>query len=230
MKNKVIVTIAGREYALTAAEDDGYVQRVAAFVDEQIHQVSQETHAAAIDAAVMAAMTSPTPTSRSRPPLRTSAPSSRAIPTRSPPPKTRSPSSNGRSSPPAGKSDSDPDCFGGNPSMIELLLPPAPLRRSPPPCRAEPLRSISAPGIQRPANAANFGGDALDQAVEYCHLRGKGLPHGEHPADRRRADRRRCPVDRARAIGVDALLVQDLGVARMARRWRPTCRCTPPPR
>ena len=56
MKNKVIVTIAGREYALTAAEDDGYVQRVAAFVDEQIHQVSQETHAAAIDAAVMAAM------------------------------------------------------------------------------------------------------------------------------------------------------------------------------
>ena len=56
MKNKVLVTIAGREYTMTATEDDGYVQRVAAFVDEQVRLVSEETHAAAIDAAVMAAM------------------------------------------------------------------------------------------------------------------------------------------------------------------------------
>ena len=38
MKNKIAVTIAGREYTMVAVEDEGYVRRCAAHVDEQHHE------------------------------------------------------------------------------------------------------------------------------------------------------------------------------------------------
>jgi cell division protein ZapA len=55
MKNRVTVTIAGRDYTLIAAEEDGYVQKVAAYVDGQINEVIDGTHASITDAAVLAA-------------------------------------------------------------------------------------------------------------------------------------------------------------------------------
>ena len=36
MKNRVTVTIGGQPYSLLAAEEDGYVQKVAAYVDEKL--------------------------------------------------------------------------------------------------------------------------------------------------------------------------------------------------
>ena len=39
MKNKIAVTIAGREYTMVAVEDEGYVRRCAAHVDEQLRPI-----------------------------------------------------------------------------------------------------------------------------------------------------------------------------------------------
>ena len=71
-------------------------------------------------------------------------------------------------------------------------------------------------------SAANFDEAALRAAVDYCHLRGVKvyltlntlLSDGELPQAARL-------VDQVSEMGVDALLVQDLGVARMARQVAP---------
>lgn len=55
MKNKVTVIIAGREYTLLAAEDDGYVREVASYVDEQVKQVMGEAGVSLVDASLLAA-------------------------------------------------------------------------------------------------------------------------------------------------------------------------------
>ena len=55
MKNKVVVTIAGRDYTMVAVEDETYVRRCAAHVDGQIREVSSIRLSQA-DSAVLAAM------------------------------------------------------------------------------------------------------------------------------------------------------------------------------
>ena len=55
MKHRVKVTIAGRDYTLIAAEDDGYVQRVAAYVDNQMADLIEATRVSVTDSAVLAA-------------------------------------------------------------------------------------------------------------------------------------------------------------------------------
>ena len=55
MKNKVVVTIAGREYTMVAVEDETYVRRCAAHVDEQLREVSSIRLSQA-DAAVLTAL------------------------------------------------------------------------------------------------------------------------------------------------------------------------------
>ena len=55
MKNRVTVTIAGRDYTLIAAEEDGYVQKVAAYVDGQVNEVINEARVSVTDGAVLAA-------------------------------------------------------------------------------------------------------------------------------------------------------------------------------
>lgn len=55
MKNKVVVTIAGRDYTMVAVEDESYVRRCASHVDTQVHAVSNSRLSQA-DAAVLAAM------------------------------------------------------------------------------------------------------------------------------------------------------------------------------
>ena len=55
MKHKVVVTIAGRDYTMVAAEDESYVRRCAALVDTQLKEVSGIRIPQA-DAAVLAAM------------------------------------------------------------------------------------------------------------------------------------------------------------------------------
>ena len=39
MKNRVVVTIGGKDYTMVAVEDEGYVRRCAALVDQQLRQV-----------------------------------------------------------------------------------------------------------------------------------------------------------------------------------------------
>ncbi len=56
MKNRVEISVAGRNYTITAEEGKDYVQRVAAFVDGQINEVREATHVSALDAAVLAAV------------------------------------------------------------------------------------------------------------------------------------------------------------------------------
>lgn len=71
-------------------------------------------------------------------------------------------------------------------------------------------------------NAANFDDNALQAAVEYCHLRGVKvyLTLNTLLSDRELPQAAGL-VDRVNRLGIDALLVQDLGVARMARQVAP---------
>lgn len=56
MQYKVKVLIDGRTYNLSTDVDDGYTERVAAFVDREISQVTQQLHASTVNAATITAM------------------------------------------------------------------------------------------------------------------------------------------------------------------------------
>lgn len=56
MKNRVTVTIAGKEYTLIAEEEAAYTQRVASEVDSQIKQVLEGAKVSLTDAAVLAGL------------------------------------------------------------------------------------------------------------------------------------------------------------------------------
>ena len=55
MKNKIVVTIDGREYTMVAVEDEAYVRRCAAQVDSQLREIMNGRLSQA-DAAVLCAM------------------------------------------------------------------------------------------------------------------------------------------------------------------------------
>lgn len=55
MKNKVVVTIADREYTMVAVEDEAYVRKCADHVDAQLRELSGARISQA-DAAVLVAM------------------------------------------------------------------------------------------------------------------------------------------------------------------------------
>ena len=71
-------------------------------------------------------------------------------------------------------------------------------------------------------NAANFDGDALDRAVAYCHARGVRVHVTLNtlvtPGELSALD---GTVDAIARSGADAVIVQDLGVARAVRRRAP---------
>ena len=56
MRNKVTVSIGGKEYTMVASEDEGYVRKCAALVDRQLGEVSSGGKLSQADAAVLAAM------------------------------------------------------------------------------------------------------------------------------------------------------------------------------
>ena len=56
MGTRATVTVDGRSYTLIAAEDETYVQKVAAYVDEQVKSVIQGTRVSAVDGATLAAI------------------------------------------------------------------------------------------------------------------------------------------------------------------------------
>ena len=55
MKNKVVVTIADRDYTMVAVEDENYVRKCAAHVDQQLREIANSRISQA-GAAVLAAM------------------------------------------------------------------------------------------------------------------------------------------------------------------------------
>lgn len=56
MNYKVKIVIDGRSYNLSTDVDDGYIERVAAYVDQEIASVTKIMHASAVDAATMTSM------------------------------------------------------------------------------------------------------------------------------------------------------------------------------
>lgn len=56
MKNRVTVTIGGQQYTLLAAEEDGYVQKVADYVDGKLKETMAGGKMAMVDGAVLAAL------------------------------------------------------------------------------------------------------------------------------------------------------------------------------
>lgn len=56
MKNKIVVSIGGRDYTMVASEDEGYVRRCAELVNKQLTEVSGGGKLSQADAAVLAAM------------------------------------------------------------------------------------------------------------------------------------------------------------------------------
>ena len=53
MKNRISVTIADHEYTLVAEEDEGYIRKVAQFVDQQIAQVMEGGRLSLADGAIL---------------------------------------------------------------------------------------------------------------------------------------------------------------------------------
>ncbi len=56
MKNRITVTIADHEYTLVAEEDEAYIRKVAAFVDQQVNQVTAGSKMSLSDGAILAAI------------------------------------------------------------------------------------------------------------------------------------------------------------------------------
>lgn len=56
MSTRVTVTVDGRSYTLIAAEDAAYVQKVAAYVDEQVAAVVQGSKVSSVDGVTLAAI------------------------------------------------------------------------------------------------------------------------------------------------------------------------------
>ena len=56
MKNKIVVSIGGRDYTLVAMENEEYVRRCAELVDQQLQVVLRDSRLSQADAAVLAAM------------------------------------------------------------------------------------------------------------------------------------------------------------------------------
>ena len=56
MRNKIVVSIGGKDYTMVAVEDEGYVRRCAALVDQQIQEIMSVSRLSQADAAVLAAM------------------------------------------------------------------------------------------------------------------------------------------------------------------------------
>ena len=56
MKNHVTVEIAGQEYTLVAAEEAGYVEKVAGHVDAKVREVLSGAKVSMVDGAVLAAL------------------------------------------------------------------------------------------------------------------------------------------------------------------------------
>ena len=56
MKNRINVTIAGKEYTLLAEEDAAYTRKVAAHVDDQLREVQSSTKVSLTDAVILAAL------------------------------------------------------------------------------------------------------------------------------------------------------------------------------
>ena len=55
MKNRIVVTIGGRDYTMVAVENEEYVRRCAELVDRQLREVVQGGRLSQTDAAVLAA-------------------------------------------------------------------------------------------------------------------------------------------------------------------------------
>ncbi len=56
MKNRITVSIGGRDYTIVAEEPESYIRKVAAHVDQKMDEIMKEAHASLVDAAVLAAM------------------------------------------------------------------------------------------------------------------------------------------------------------------------------
>lgn len=80
-------------------------------------------------------------------------------------------------------------------------------------------------------NAENFDDEALKEAVRYCHERGVKVYLTLNTLVR---DAELKDAEHMLALscesGIDALIIQDLGIARLAQSCAPAFRCTPPPR
>ena len=73
-------------------------------------------------------------------------------------------------------------------------------------------------------NAGNFSLEELKTATEYCHVRGTKvyLTLNTLASDAELKNEVQCAVRDACAAGVDALIIQDMGVFRLAKMCAPT--------
>lgn len=56
MSNRVTVTVDGRSYTLIAVEDEAYVQKVAAYVDDQVKDAIHGAKVSSLDGVTLAAI------------------------------------------------------------------------------------------------------------------------------------------------------------------------------
>ena len=56
MENRVTVSICGEEYTLVAEEAPSYMQKIGAYVDSKVTELTEQAHVGRSDAAVLAAV------------------------------------------------------------------------------------------------------------------------------------------------------------------------------
>lgn len=56
MKNRITITIGGRDYTLIAQEEDAYVRKVAAHVENKMEELRSTSRLSVTDAAIMTAV------------------------------------------------------------------------------------------------------------------------------------------------------------------------------
>lgn len=87
---------------------------------------------------------------------------------------------------------------------------------------------IGAQSFSARASAANFSDAEIFEAAKYCHSRGVKLHLALNTLVRdEELDEALRLVKTACEAGVDALIIQDLGLARLVKKPPSICRCTP---
>lgn len=216
MQNRVTVTVAGHNYTLLAEEGEDYVRRVADFVNEQMRQTQEGTEISQLDCALLTCLNIADQYAKDKVAsanlrqqiknlLEENAQLKLELHQTKHPARIRTPRSK------------------GEPCMMEILSPAG----SPEAVRAAVYAGADAVYLgygpfNARRNARNFSREELEEAIRLCHLYGVKvyLTLNTLASDREVAQAAQVAVE-ASSLGVDAILVQDMGLLQVVRKVAP---------
>ena len=214
MANKVTMSICGQEYTLVADESAEYMKKVGALVDQRMDRIQETLHVSQADAAVLAAVNLADELLKNQ----AAAENLRRQVKNYLDEATQAKNEASELTPSAVQGPAGPG------PMTELLSPAGGWEAMVAAVQnGADAVYMGFGGLNARRSARNFTDEEFRAAVAYCHLRGVKvyltlntlLTDRELPAAAQAAARR--PPD----MGVDAVLIQDWGVWRLAREAAP---------